>query len=102
MSNKYIDVLCKCPVHGSVNKEVCCPPHGSMSVESPQEMLSQMGKIIGGGVAIIAALTGGIYLVGKLGDKYKVDDKLHAYGEELASDMQSFQKGLDKRMSGEI
>ena len=98
MANKYINAICKCPVHGSVNKEVCCPPHGSMSVESPQEMLSEMGKIIGGGVAFVAAFVGGIYLVGKLGD----DDKIHAYGEGLADDIQSFKQGLDKRMSGEI
>lgn len=102
MSNKYIDALCKCPVHGSVNRETCCPPHGSMSVDSPQEMLSKMGKIVGGGVALIAAFGGGIYLIGKLGDKHNIDDKLNAYGEGLANDIQSFQQGLDKRMSGEM
>jgi len=71
MSNKYINVICDKPNYGAV--------------ESPQEMISLMGKVIGGGVALVATLAGGIYLIGKLGDKHKIDDKIHAYarGESL-------------------
>jgi hypothetical protein len=32
MSNKYIDTICRCPKHGSVNRDICCPKTGSKNL----------------------------------------------------------------------
>jgi hypothetical protein len=47
MSNKYINAICKCPVHGSVNREICCPAtYGSTDMNKKAQSVS-IGLLLG-------------------------------------------------------
>ena len=55
MANKYINAICKCPVHGSVNREKCCPTYGAQDSETDQKIKSAgLGMLMG--VVMLMAL----------------------------------------------
>ena len=47
MSNKYIRAICECPIHGSINKNVCCPQYGAEEKSSAASI--GLGMLMGAG-----------------------------------------------------
>ena len=101
MSNKYIDVLCKCPVHGSVNRETCCPTYGAVDSEMDKQIKSAGLGILIGSVALIALP---LILIGssnnsgsRMFDWFKAREQRRSEADKRS--MQTLMQGRDRMSS---